>query len=617
MNFPKFHLKFTPEPGSIYLGYTGGFIGFVLLLGLLEYWGLSEAWIGRAFILFTIGIYGFIGIAASTHKLSEYYVAGRKISPVYNGMATGADWMSAASFLALAGGIYLEGYPYLAFVVGWTGGYVLVGVLVAPYLRKFGAYTVPDFLGARYGGNLARGIGVIILITCSFSYILGQLSGTAEIASRFLGIPFPIAVFVGTAGILFCSMLGGMRAVTWTQVAQFIVLLIAYLVPALILSWQKTGLPFPELTYGQALQQISQLEQDKSLFSGVKPFVGSLGNLTESVNFYALIFCLMIGTASLPHVLMRFFTARSVSDTRRSVSWAILFIFLLYFTAPAYAAFTKLVVYQTVIGHDISSLASVESLPQWIFNYGKLDRVQICGVAASQASIIFEACQAKGITLLTASQLAISVDVIVIATPEIANMPYVISALVAAGGLAAALSTADGLLLSIANALSHDIYYHMIDPNASTMKRLTISRVLLVIVALVAALLVSTGKMGNILTLVAHAFSLAAAGFFPALVLGVWWSRTTKQGAIAGMLVGFGVTLFYIIWTHPFVVGEALANEHLWFGVRNISAAVFGLPLGFITTILISLATPPPSETMQDFIRNLRIPSGPPMRDDA
>jgi cation/acetate symporter len=602
---------FTSNLGRIYGMYTGGFAAFVILLAILEQVGLPNRIIGYLFVFFTIAVYAGIGYMSRTMQVSEYYVAGRKVPAFYNGMATAADWMSAASFIAMAGGLYAQGYSYMAFVLGWTGGYVLVAVLIAPYLRKFGAYTVPDFLAARYGGNFARFIGVVILFVCSFSYIVAQVTGTGIIASRFLGISFEVAVFVGLVGILVCSMLGGMRAVTWTQVAQYIVLIIAYLVPVVILSAQQTGVPLPQLMYGQVLQEIQQLEATKPALAGAKAFTSTPANFTEALNFFALILCLMIGTASLPHVLMRFFTTPSVRDARISAGWALLFIFILYFTAPAYASFAKLEVYKNVLGADLSSLAAIQALPQWVFTYGNIDLVKICGVAATNAQAVFDACRGLGTASLGHAAFSIHADTVVIATPEIAGLPYVIAGLVAAGGLAAALSTADGLLLAIANALSHDIYYRMVDPKATTQRRLVVARILLVVVAILAAYVAGL-RPGGILALVAWAFSLAAGGLFPALVMGIWWTRTTKEGAVAGMIAGFGVTLWYLIWTHPTM---GLGQPPIW-GVGNISAAIFGLPVAFVITYVVSLMTPAPSQQMQDFIKELRIPRGKTMMEE-
>ena len=648
---------FTSNLGRVYGIYTGGFIGFVVIIGILEQLGVPNQILGYLFVAMTIAVYAGIGIISRTMQVSEYYVAGRKVPAFYNGMATAADWMSAASFIGMAGTLYSQGYTGLAFVLGWTGGYVLVAVLIAPYLRKFGAYTVPDFLGARYGGNVPRFLGVIVLFCCSFTYIVAQVYGTGIVTSRFLGISFEVAVFVGLAGILVCSMLGGMRAVTWTQVAQYIVLIVAYLVPVVILSTQRTGVPLPQIMYGSVLQDVSALEATKEAVQGAKAHIATPGDATAWVNFLALIMCLMLGTASLPHVLMRYFTTPSVRDARKSVGWSLLFIFLLYFTAPAYAVFAKAEVYQNVLGADISSAAAIQALfdhATWLVTYGKLGLVKLCGAtmdpAADVAAIsdaIFQACQAKGTAVLNFPNFAIDNDVIVIATPEIAGLPYVISGLVAAGGLAAALSTADGLLLAIANALSHDIYYRMIDQHASTARRLTIARVLLVGVAALAAA-VAISKPAGILAMVAWAFSLAAAGLFVPLTLGVWWKRTTGAGAIAGMITGFGVCAYYLVGTRYFPesfismwrpeavvakMGELQAAvaaatdeagktaataaltafttaEAKWWGINNISCALFGLPVNLVVTVVVSLLTPAPSKEMQDFIDNVRIPKG-------
>lgn len=317
---------FTSNLGKIYAIYTGGFFAFIVLIAILEQLGVPNQILGYLFVGFTITVYAFIGILSRTMQVSEYYVAGRKVPAFYNGMATGADWMSAASFIGMAGTLFLLGYDGLAFVLGWTGGYVLVAVLIAPFLRKFGAYTVPDFLAARYGGNGARMMGVIVLLFCSFTYVVAQIFGTGLIAQRFLGLDFTVAVYAGLAGILVCSMLGGMRAVTWTQVAQYIVLIVAYLIPVVILSATKFGLPIPQLTYGQALDQITVLEQG-FVKSGLatEAFVAAKAHVTPFTsyspgNFFALILCLMVGTASLPHVLMRYFTTPSVREARVSVA---------------------------------------------------------------------------------------------------------------------------------------------------------------------------------------------------------------------------------------------------------------------------------------------------------
>jgi cation/acetate symporter len=590
---------FVENLGKIYGIYTGGFVAFVILMAILEQLGTPDAVIGYLFIGFTIAIYALIGILSRTTIISEYYVAGRRVPAIYNGMATGADWMSAASFISMAGSLYLLGYDGLGYVLGWTGGYVLVAVLLAPYMRKFGIFTVPDFFGARYEGNLPRLLAIIVLFSASFTYLVAQIVGVGIVTSRFLQIPFGAAVFVGLAGILVCSMLGGMRAVTWTQVAQYIILIIAYILPVAMLSAQLYGLPLPQLTYGQALQSISELEQQLGVAKQhILPFV----NL-DPLNFFALILCLMVGTASLPHILMRYFTTPTVRDARKSVGWSLFFIFLLYFTAPAYAAFAKLEIYQAVIGQ------SIEALPAWIQSWGNVGLVTLCDAANAAEAI--KGCAATATApalngnadgILQLNEFRIHPDAIVLATPEIAGLPYVIAGLVAAGGLAAALSTADGLLLAIANALSHDVYYQMIDPKATTQRRLVVARVLLVLVALIGAYAASF-QPALIVAMVAWAFSLAAAGLFVPLVLGIWWKRTTKAGACAGMVAGFSVCLFYLLMTQ-------FGSMELWFGLRNISSALFGLPVAFVVTVGVSLMTKEPSKEMQDLVDSIRIPRG-------
>jgi cation/acetate symporter len=643
---------FVSNLGRIYAIYTGGFFAFVAVLAVLEQLGVPNRWIGYGFVFLTLAVYAVIGVLSRTAEVGEYYVAGRRVPAFYNGMATGADWMSAASFVGMAGTLFLLGYDGLSFVLGWTGGYVLVAVLIAPFLRKFGAFTVPDFFSERYGGNFARFLAVLVLIACSFTYVTAQIYGTGLIASRFLDMDFTVAVYVGLIGILLCSMLGGMKAVTWTQVAQYIVLIVAYLLPVVILSAKKYGIPVPQLTYGQALQDITNLEHSmvangladaKTLKPHTKPFT-----TYDPLNFFALIFCLMVGTASLPHILMRYFTTPSVREARSSVAWSLFFIFLLYFTAPAYAAFSKLEVYSTVIGRPL------EEIRPWLFNYGRLGLVKVCGLDAVDLEAVRAACAkiAGHPGFIRLQDLNINTDVIVLSTPEIAGMPYVIAGLVAAGGLAAALSTADGLLLAIANALSHDVYYKMFDPNAPTARRLIIARVLLLVVAILAAYTAST-KPADILSMVAWAFSLAAAGIFPALVLGVWWKRATSTGAVLGMILGFGVCLYYLVGTRYFAVNfyetwgflstasadaakkfvdlkaawmaaaDGAAKEAAWvaldkhaqtiaswWGVRNISAALFGLPVGFATIIIVSLMTPAPSREVQEMVEATRRPRG-------
>jgi cation/acetate symporter len=640
---------FMKNLGRMYGTYAGGFAAFVIFLAILEQVGVPNKIIGYLFVFFTLAVYAIIGVMTRTAQVSEYYVAGRRVPAFYNGMATGADWMSAASFVGMAGTLFLLGYDGLAWVLGWTGGYVLVSVLVGPYLRKFGAYTVPDFMSARYGGNFARFLAVVVLVCCSFTYVTAQIYGTGIIASRFLGIQFEVAVYVGLLGILLCSMLGGMRAVTWTQIAQYIVLIVAYLTPIVILSTKIYGLPIPQLTYGQALEAITGREQEMvqtglAAAATLKPHVSAFYTYSP-LNFFGIIFCMMVGTASLPHILMRYFTTPSVRDARKSVAWSLFFIFLLYFSAPAYAAFSKLEVYTNIIGRDF------ESIRPWMFTWGQLGMIKICGQNAASVQAVIDACKevAGNTGVIRLQDFSINRDVIVLSTPEIAGLPYVISGLVAAGGLAAALSTADGLLLAIANALSHDIYYKMMDPNAPTVRRLTIARVLLLVVAAFAATLAAT-KPADILSMVGWAFSLAMAGNFPALVMGIWSKRTTTPAAILGIIGGFGLCIFYLVTTryfpqagvnyfgmssltHPITgaplvdVANTLADAKWvadvpasaanpmqskvgWFGLNNINCGLLGMPLGFLIMWLVSKVTPAPSAEMQAMVEEIRKPRG-------
>jgi len=605
---------FTDNLGRVYGIYVGGFTIFVIAMAILEQLGLPPKFILWSYMALTVLVYAVIGIMSRTSQVSEYYVAGRSVPAVYNGMATGADWISGASFVGMAGSLYVLGYDGLAFVIGWTGGYVLVAVLLAPYLRKFGAYTVPDFLGTRYGGNLPRLLGIIVLFAASFTYVTAQIYASGIIASRFLGIDFQIAVFAGLAGILVCSMLGGMRAVTWTQVAQYIILITAYLLPAIWMSTVKTGVPIPQIMYGSILGDIATMEQALGVatkdFHSL-PFDGNGLWSIEARDFFFLIFCLMVGTASLPHILMRFFTTPTVREARKSVGWSLFFIFLLYFTAPAYAAFAKFNVMDMFV--QAGGVLAYDQIPDWMYRWGNIGGntlISICGAPVTDQAAVMAACGAEKAAGFGFSDLMLGKDMIVLSTPEIAGMPWFVIGLVGAGGFAAALSTADGLLLAIANALSHDIYYKMIDPKADTRRRLFIAKTILLLVALLAAYTAST-QPSDILSMVAWAFSLAAAGLFAPLVLGVWDARTTRQGAIWGIILGFGVTLFYLVGNvYGFDLAKGTGDEINWFDVKSISAGIFGIPTSFIVTYVVSRMTPAPSREMQDFVLRLRVPKG-------
>ena len=589
--------SFTQNLGKVYGLYTLGFLVFFGLMAVLEQMGAGARLIGILFLLFTIVIYAVIGWLSRTMQVDAYYVAGREVPALYNGMATAADWMSGASFVALAGGIYFGGYPYLGFVVGWTGGYVLVNSLMAPYLRKFGCYTVPDFIGTRYGGNTARLLAVIVLVVASFTYVTAQINATGTIASRALNIPFGLGVWFGLLGILLCSMLGGMRGVTWTQVAQYIVLIIAYLVPVFWMSnVQGFGL-IPQFGYGDAAQRIIELEGQYGLEPAAEAIAG-LRTLTtphfdpqggwDSWKFATLALCMMAGTASLPHILMRYFTTPSVRAARKSVGWSLFFIFLLYFTAPALATLTKLQLLDpelatSVIGKGIDEVLALE----WVKNWS----------AVGMLAVVDQ----SGDGIVQLNEFFMRPDIVVLATPEIAGLPYVISGLVAAGGMAAAMSTADGLLLAIANALSHDLYYKIIDPKAETKTRLIVARILLVVIGAAAALIASL-QLTGILGAVAWAFCFACSGLFFPLVLGIWWKRANREGAIAGMLCGFlaGTAYLYYVYT----------GGTPWFGIDHLRFGIIGMPVSLVAMVVVSLMTPEPDAETQAMVDETRVPSG-------
>ena len=591
--------KFTDNLGKIYGLYTGGFLIFVILMAILEQFGASARTIGLLFVGFTVCIYALIGWLSRTMQVEAYYVAGREVPAVYNGMATAADWMSGASFVAMAGGIYFGGYGYIAFVVGWTGGYVLVNSLMAPYLRKFGCYTVPDFIGTRYGGNLARFCAVVVLVAASFTYVTAQINASGTIAARAFNIPFGVGVWIGLVGILLCSMLGGMRAVTWTQVAQYIVLIIAYLTPVIWMSNKQDFGIIPHFSYGEAAARIAELEPLLGLGTAPAEGAGSglsalrtphnaPGGALDSWKFVTLAFCMMAGTASLPHILMRYFTTPSVRAARKSVAWSLLFIFLLYFTAPALATLTKLQLLDPTLPTAIigQSIEMVQSLA-WVQNWH----------AVGMLTII----DGNGDGILQINEFFMRADIVVLATPEIAGLPYVISGLVAAGGLAAAMSTADGLLLAIANALSHDLYYKIIDPKADTRHRLIVARVLLVVIGALGAGIASL-QLTGILGAVAWAFCFAASGLFFPLVLGVWWKRANTQGAIAGMVGGFvaGSAYLYYVYT----------GGTPWLGIDHLRFAIIGMPVSLVAMVVVSLMTPAPDAETQAMVDEVRLPSG-------
>jgi cation/acetate symporter len=560
-------------------------VGFVLLItavGLIDvYIEVPPALIGWFFLLLTIGLYALIGLRARTDKLDEYYVAGRRVPAMLNGLATGSDWMSAASFISMAGALFLLGYEGLAYITGWTGGYVLLMLLLAPYLRKFGQYTIPDFIGARYPGAATRVIAAVASIIISFTYVTAQVTGVGIIMSRFLGLNYMLGVIMGLAAVLFCSYLGGMKAITWTQGVQGIILVVAYLVPVTFLSLNLTGVALPQLMYGEALSNIVALEQAQGIESSyVEPF-----NDWSPAYFIAFTLVLMLGTAGMPHILVRFYTTPTVHESRSSVSWALVWIAVLYLTAPAYAAFSRWEILQNVVGRPVAEL------PAWVENWSGTGLLTITDSPEQGGN---------GDGVLQYEELQIDQDLIVLATPEIAGLPATVVALVAAGGMAAALSTADGLLMVIASAAAHDIYHRTINPRASLTERLWLGRIMILVVAILAAL-TAIQRLAIIVQLVAWAFSLAAATFFPVLVLGIFWKRTTSRGAASGMLCGLLVTALYMGVNYTFP-GINL------FGIGHGAAGIFGVAVNFLVTVLVSRFGPPPAPETVALVEHLRHP---------
>lgn len=662
--------------------YVAGVVGFLLLMAWAEQNGLPRRWIGPAFLFVSVLLYAGIGIYCRTTDPEEYYVAGRRVPPVYNGMAAAADWMSAASFISLSGGLYLHGYGGtalqpggLAYVMGWTGGFCLVALLVAPYLRRHRLYTLPDYFALRYGGRWPRLIAAAAAVLCSFTYLVAQIYGVGLIASRLTGVQFEIGVLLGLGGVLLCSFLGGMRAITWTQVSQYVILLLAFAVPVSWLAYKQVGNPIAPLAYGQQLPKIAALENqlrdapaeravrdeharraaehqmrlqdpraallqerselrermrqlkmadaDSALIAATSRELANLPDNSEGArefwsraaqqslersqplgglpphaepfpdlasplgvegqhaldplarrNFLALMLCLMLGTLGMPHLLTRFYTVPSVAAARTSVAWSLFFIALLYVSAPALAVLVKYEVMQSVVGQ------SFDQLPAWIGQWSKVD----------PALLMVE--DINGDRVLQLGELNLSADVIMLAMPEIAGLPFVVSGLVAAGGLAAALSTADALLLTITNAIVRDTAADPATRGKAAEQRVILSKFALLVVAVLAAGAASA-RPSAILPVVSASFSIAAAAFVPAMVLGIFWRRATRPGAVAGMLAGLAVTLYYLVTNSPpwrGLMGSS-PESTLWFGIQPVSAGLFGVAVGVLVTVAVSALT--------------------------
>ncbi len=542
----------------------------------------------------------YIGIAmwSRAGSTKEFYVAGGGVSPLANGMATAADWMSAASFISMAGIISFAGYDGAVYLMGWTGGYVLLALLLAPYLRKFGKFTVPDFIGDRYYSNTARLVGVICALLVSFTYVAGQMRGVGLVFSRFLEVNINTGVIIGMIIVLFYAVLGGMKGITYTQVAQYCVLIFAFMVPAIFISIQMTGNPIPQLGFGSTVADGSGTYLLDKL-DGLSTDLG-FAEYTEGsksmIDVFAITLALMVGTAGLPHVIVRFFTVKRVRDARKSAGLALLLIVILYTTAPAVSVFARTNMIETV------SNKPYETVPEWFKKW------------ESTGLITFTDKNNDGLIQYVAdkdkNELVVDNDIMVLANPEIAKLPNWVVALVAAGGLAAALSTAAGLLLVISSSVSHDLIKKMINPNISEQGELIAARFSAVVAVCVAGYF-GINPPGFVAATVALAFGLAAASFFPAIILGIFYKKMNKEGAIAGMVVGIVAMVLYMVKYRLGWFDEVTPDKsEWWFGISPEGFGVVAMVLNFIVSIVIVQFTPPPPEDVQDIVENIRIPSG-------
>jgi len=543
----------------------------------------------------TFFIYMIIAIVARAGSTKEFYVAGGGVHPIVNGMATAADWMSAASFLSMAGLIAFMGFSGGQYLMGWTGGYVLLALLLAPYLRKFGKFTVPDFIGERYYSKNARLVALICALFISFTYVVGQMKGVGVAFARFLNVPFDTGVLIGIGIVFFYAVLGGMKGITYTQVAQFCVLIFAFTVPAIYISLQMTGNPIPQVGFGSKgtdgvylLEKLNLLSQDLGFDAYTSIDKGNL------VNMFFITGALMFGTAGLPHVIVRFFTVPRVKDARISAGWALLFIAILYTTAPAVAVFARTNIINTL------SEKSYSEVPQWFTNWEKT------------GLLTFDDKNKDGIIQYVAdtqiNELTVDQDIIVLANPEIANLPPWVIGLVVAGGLAAALSTAAGLLLVISTSISHDLLKNYLRPDISEKNELYAARVAIA-VAVVAAGLAGLNPPGFVAQVVALAFGLAASSFFPAIILGIFDKRMNKEGAITGMIVGIVFTASYIIYFKPQLGGPGLP-ENFWWGISPEGIGTLGMILNFIIALIVSRFTTAPPKEVQELTESIRTPRG-------
>ncbi|MEQ8470700.1 MAG: sodium:solute symporter family protein [Marinoscillum sp.] len=541
----------------------------------------------------TFAVYIGIAIWSRASSTNDFYVAGGGVSPLANGMATAADWMSAASFISMAGLISFMGYDGAVYLMGWTGGYVLLALLLAPYLRKFGKFTVPDFIGDRYYSNVARTVAVICAIIVSFTYVAGQMRGVGVVFSRFLEVPIEQGVYIGMGLVFFYAVLGGMKGITYTQVAQYCVLIFAFMVPAIFISLQLTGNVIPQLGFGGQVSDGTYLLDKLDGLHRELGFAEYTSGTKSMIDVFAITFALMVGTAGLPHVIVRFFTVPKVKDARISAGWALIFIAILYTTAPAIAAFARTNLIETV------SNAEYATVPEWFMNWETTGLVQ------------FDDKNGDGKIQYVAgdtNELTIDPDIMVLANPEIAKLPNWVIALVAAGGLAAALSTAAGLLLVISASISHDLIKKQIKPNLSDKEELIWARIGAFVAVLVAGYF-GINPPGFVAAVVALAFGLAAASFFPAIILGIFDKRMNKEGAVAGMVVGTLLMIFYMVKFKFGLFGSGTKNDW-WFGISPEGFGTVAMLVNFAVSIVISRIYPKPPEDVEEMVESIRYPRG-------
>lgn len=571
----------------------------------------------------TFALYFGIAIWARAGSTKDFYVAGGGVSPLANGMATAADWMSAASFISMAGLISFMGYDGSVFLMGWTGGYVLLALLLAPYLRKFGKFTVPDFIGDRYYSNTARTVAVICALIVSFTYVAGQMRGVGIVFSQFLQVDINVGVIIGMTVVLIFAFLGGMKGITYTQVAQYCVLIFAFMVPAFFISMQMTGNPIPQIGMGGKVEGGAYLLDTLDKLHTDLGFNEYTSGTKSTWDVFAITLALMVGTAGLPHVIVRFFTVPKVKDARKSAGLALLFIAILYTTAPAIAVFARTNLIETVDNKSYSEI------PQWFKNWedtgliawadknndGKIQYV--AGSALNGKKPVFtDQRGAHGERVISnandaTNELYVDRDIMVLANPEIANLPNWVIALVAAGGLAAALSTAAGLLLVISTSISHDLIKKQLKPNISEKGELMAARIA-ILVAIIIAGLFGIYPPGFVAAVVALAFGLAAASFFPAIILGIFDKRMNKEGAIAGMVVGIVLMLFYMIRYKTGLIGvmDPRPASEWWFGTSPEGFGTVAMIVNVVVSVVVSRMTAAPPEEVQEIVENIRIPSG-------